>query len=113
MLRSVSHDLRTPLAGIKTAVTSLLSRELVWGPDATAEFLGTIDAETDRLTRLVENLLDMSRLQAGALTLQIQPLAVEDLVSRALASVSAPTEHVVLAVPDHQRVGGLQPLGRQ
>ena len=100
MLRSVSHDLRTPLAGIKTAVTSLLSRELVWGPDATAEFLGTIDAETDRLTRLVENLLDMSRLQAGALTLQIQPLAVEDLVSRALASVSAPTEHVVLAVPD-------------
>ena len=54
LLRSVSHDLRTPLAGIKASVTSLLSDDVTWNQDAARDFLQTIDAECDRLTRLVE-----------------------------------------------------------
>ena len=66
LLASVSHDLRTPLASIKAASSSLLSDQLSFGPDETRILLQTIDDETDRLSSLVENLLDMSRLQAGS-----------------------------------------------
>ena len=66
LLRSVSHDLRTPLAGIKASVTSLLADDVTWSPDVARDFLQTIDADCDRLTRLVGNLLDASRLQADA-----------------------------------------------
>ena len=65
LLNSVSHDLRTPLASIKGSVTSLLDPEVRWSEEQRAEFLRTIDAESDRLTHLVHNLLDMSRLEAG------------------------------------------------
>ena len=67
LLSAVSHDLRTPLSAIKASVTSLLQRDVDWTPEARQEFLETIDEETDRLNALVGNLLDMSRLQAGAL----------------------------------------------
>ena len=100
MLRSVSHDLRTPLAGIKTAVTSLLSPEVTWNAATTKEFLETVDVETDRLTRLVDNLLDMSRLQAGALSLRAQPLAIEDVIAAALGSLSSRTDQIRVDVPD-------------
>ena len=66
ILSAVSHDLRTPLAGIKASVTSLLQQDVDWTPEERAEFLATIDEETDRLNDLVGNLLDMSRLQTGA-----------------------------------------------
>src|SRR5690606_27872667 len=61
ILQAVSHDLRTPLTGIKASVTSLLSPEVTFGPDDTALLLSTIDQEVDRLDRVVGNLLDMSR----------------------------------------------------
>ena len=67
ILSAVSHDLRTPLAGIKASVTSLLDDEIDWPAGDREAFLATIDAETDRLDGLVGNLLDMSRLQTGAL----------------------------------------------
>jgi two-component system sensor histidine kinase KdpD len=87
LLAAVSHDLRTPLASIKACVTSLLADDVDWTPEATTEFLATIDEETDRLTALVANLLDMSRLQAGALSLHRRPVGVEEIVPAALSSL--------------------------
>jgi K+-sensing histidine kinase KdpD len=66
LLQAVSHDLRTPLASIKASATSLTQDDVEWSKDETREFLATITEETDRLTALVGNLLDMSRIQAGA-----------------------------------------------
>ena len=67
LLSSVSHDLRTPLTSIKTAATSLLQHEVQLDADTHEDFLLTIEREADRLNRLVENLLDMSRIEGGAL----------------------------------------------
>ena len=67
MLRAVSHDLRTPLAGIKASVSSLRQRDIDWPAAERDDFLETIEEETDRLTSIITNLLDLSRLQAGAL----------------------------------------------
>jgi two-component system sensor histidine kinase KdpD len=67
ILSSVSHELRSPLAAIKAAVTSLRSGDVEWNSEATAELLAVIEEDTDQLNQLVGNLLDMSRLEAGAL----------------------------------------------
>ncbi len=67
LLSSVSHELRTPLSAIKAAVTSLRSGAVAWDSDARQELLATIEEETDHLNRLVGNLLDMSRIESGAL----------------------------------------------
>jgi two-component system, OmpR family, sensor histidine kinase KdpD len=87
LLAAVSHDLRTPLASIKACVTSLLADDVDWPAEAITEFCRTIDEETDRLTSLVANLLDMSRLQAGALSLHRRPVGVEEIVPAALSSL--------------------------
>jgi len=65
ILASVSHDLRTPLTSIRTAVESLLSRDVDWNEDSRQEFYTIIDEEVDRLSRLVQNLLEMARIEAG------------------------------------------------
>ena len=67
LLAAVSHDLRTPLASAKAAVTSLRSDDVDFSDEDRDELLATADESLDRLSRLVANLLDMSRLQAGAL----------------------------------------------
>ncbi len=67
LLSSVSHDLRTPLAVIKGAVTNLLDDAVGWAPAVRHELLTTINEETDRLNRLVSDLLEMSRIEAGTL----------------------------------------------
>jgi two-component system sensor histidine kinase KdpD len=99
ILSAVSHDLRTPLAAIKASVTSLLQRDVEWTPEARQEFLETIDEETDRLNALVGNLLDMSRLQAGALEISAEPVALEEVLPAALHSLGVPDETVRLDVP--------------
>ncbi|QXC59792.1 sensor histidine kinase KdpD [Aquihabitans sp. G128] len=100
LLRAVSHDLRTPLASIKASVSSLLQDDVDWQPDATAEFLATIDEETDRLNDLVGNLLDMSRLETGVLQVTAYPVGWEEVVASALASISEPTGRVEVVVPE-------------
>lgn len=67
LLSSVSHEFRTPLATIKAATTSLLSEEVAWNADDRKELLSAVDEEADYLNYLVGNLLDMSRIEAGAL----------------------------------------------
>lgn len=67
LLTAVSHDLRTPLASIKASATSLLQENIQWDAGTQRDFLTAINEETDRLTRLVSNFLDLSRIQGGAL----------------------------------------------
>ncbi len=100
LLSAVSHDLRTPIAAIKASVTSLLQRDVDWTPEAREEFVRTIDEETDRLNALVGNLLDMSRLQAGALEISATPIGVEQVLPAALQSLGAGEDAVELDVPE-------------
>jgi two-component system sensor histidine kinase KdpD len=87
LLAAVGHDLRTPLAAIKTAATSLLARDVTVAEEVQHELLETIDAETDRLTALVGNLLDMSRIQAGAVIVQPQAIWLEEVLAEGAATV--------------------------
>jgi two-component system sensor histidine kinase KdpD len=100
LLTAVSHDLRTPLASIKASVTSLLSAEVSWSADHIRSFLEAIDQETDRLTDLVANLLDMSRLQTGVLHPDLQPVGAEEVVFSALTSLSGDTSRIQPDVPE-------------
>ena len=100
LLAAVSHDLRTPLASIKALTSGWLEPDVDWTPADTQEFIGTIDAEADRLHKLVENLLDMSRLQAGALELTSRRIGLDELVPAALASLGGAADDVVIDVPE-------------
>jgi two-component system sensor histidine kinase KdpD len=100
LLAAVSHDLRTPLASIKAAATSVLSREVTWSPEAIRGFCETIDVEADRLNHLVGNLLDMSRLQAGVLTASRRSAGIEEATYSAVKSLSRDTTRLDVAVPD-------------
>jgi two-component system sensor histidine kinase KdpD len=100
LLAAVSHDLRTPLASIKASVSSLLQTDVDWTPEANEEFLRTIDEESDRLNTLVGNLLDMSRLQTGAVELVLRAVGLEEVVPRALSTVPSSAERVVIDVPE-------------
>nr|BFE59072.1 sensor histidine kinase KdpD [Dactylosporangium thailandense] len=97
LLSAVSHDLRTPLAAAKVAVGSLRSPDVDFSPEDTAELLATAEEALDRLTRLVENLLDMSRLQAGALALTLEPVDLADVLPRAADDLDAA---VAITVPE-------------
>lgn len=88
LLAAVGHDLRTPLAGIKAAVTSLRQTDVEWSDRERQELLGTIEESTDRLEAVVGNLLDASRLQAGALSVQLDAVALDEVVAGALVALS-------------------------
>jgi two-component system sensor histidine kinase KdpD len=100
LLAAVGHDLRTPLAGVKAAVSSLREPGLDLPPDARAELLATIEESTDRLDALVENLLSMSRLQAGMLSVRLEPVALDAVVAQALLHQPDGAGRVELDVPD-------------
>ncbi|TDC58280.1 sensor histidine kinase KdpD [Actinomadura sp. KC345] len=84
LLNAVSHDLRTPLASAKAAVDSLGTTSVDWTPEERAELLDTAAQSLDRLDRLVANLLDMSRLEAGVLGIAAQPVALDEIMPRVL-----------------------------
>jgi two-component system sensor histidine kinase KdpD len=100
LLRAVSHDLRTPLASIKASVTSLLQSDVTWSPDEGKEFLLTIDEEADRLDHLVADLLDASRLEAGAVSADMRPVALDEVVPAALATISGLETAIAVRVPE-------------
>ncbi len=80
LLRAVGHDLRSPLASAKASVTSLRSSDVEWSPAERDELLETADESLDRLSRLVDNLLDLSRLQAGVLPVFTRPTALDEIL---------------------------------
>ncbi|HKA83176.1 MAG TPA: ATP-binding protein [Acidimicrobiales bacterium] len=100
LLQAVSHDLRTPLAGIKASASSLRQLDIAWSDVDRNEFLRTIEDETDRLTTLVGNLLDMSRIQAGAVAPRARPVGLEEVVPAALAGLGERADKVDVDVPE-------------
>ncbi|MGW2934969.1 ATP-binding protein [Streptomyces sp. NPDC001156] len=88
LLRAVGHDLRTPLAAGWAAVTSLRSRDVQFSPEDRDELLATADESMAKLNRLVENLLDLSRLEAGALTLKLRVTTLEEVLPMAMSDFS-------------------------
>src|SRR5215207_6550234 len=100
LLQAVSHDLRTPLAGIKASASSLRQPDITWSDVDRDEFLRTIEDETDRLTALVGNLLDMSRIQAGAVAPTTRVVGLEEVVPAVLASLGARAQKVEVDVPE-------------
>ncbi|MFJ4168046.1 ATP-binding protein [Paenarthrobacter sp. NPDC089714] len=89
ILRAVSHDLRTPLAGIKLAVSSLRQEDVQFPPDVERELLETIESYADRLDHLVDNLLDMSRITADAVNPLLAGIAWAEVLPDALRGVPA------------------------
>lgn len=105
LLSAVGHDLRTPLTSIKAAASSLRDPSLPTSAEDRAELLATVEESADRLTGLVDNLLDSSRLATGAVTPQRRPVGYPEIVAMALAGLPAPGlgasgEHVRVEVPD-------------
>ncbi|MFF6783967.1 DUF4118 domain-containing protein [Streptomyces sp. NPDC012510] len=98
LLAAVSHDLRTPLAGIKAAVSSLRSEDVAWSEEDRAELLEGIEDGADRLDHLVGNLLDMSRLRTGTVTPLIREIDLDEVVPMALGGV--PDGSVALEIPE-------------
>ena len=100
LLTAVGHDLRTPLAGIKAAVSSLRQSDISLPPDAQAELLATVEESADSLDALVENLLSMSRLQAGVMSVHARAVALDAVVAEALLHTADHGARVEVAVPD-------------
>ena len=98
LLAAVGHDLRTPLAAIKAAVSSLRDPGLDLPAAAQTELQETIEVSADRMADLVENLLAMSRLRAGALSVHPRPVALDEVVAAAL--LHSPPMPVTVDVPD-------------
>ena len=99
LLAAVSHDLRTPLASIKAAVSSLRSTDVEWTAEDEAALLATIEESADRLDALVANLLDMSRLQTGSVEPHLRPVDVDEIVPTALSGLP-PSALIELNVPE-------------
>jgi two-component system sensor histidine kinase KdpD len=87
LLSAVSHDLRTPLAAAKVAVSSLRAEDVAFSAEDTAELLATIEESIDQLTALVGNLLDSSRLAAGVVRPELHRVYLEETMQRALVSI--------------------------
>jgi K+-sensing histidine kinase KdpD len=100
ILRAVSHDLRTPLMAILTSASTLSRPGLELDEADRAELLATVVDAAHRLDRLVSNLLDLSRLQAGAAEPHAMLVAVDDLVIEALDGLGADSARVEVALPD-------------
>ncbi|MGW2017766.1 ATP-binding protein [Streptomyces sp. NPDC001927] len=100
LLAAVSHDLRTPLAAGWAAVGSLRSPDVEFTPEEQDELLATADESMARLSRLVDNLLDMSRLQAGALTLHLRATTLEEVLPAALDSLPPDGPAPVIHTPE-------------
>jgi two-component system sensor histidine kinase KdpD len=102
LLSSVSHELRTPLSTIKAAASSLRANEVSWDSPARAELIAAIDDEADHLNMLVGNLLDMSRIESGALKPKLEWNILSEIVGSVLARMkhSAEEHKLEIDVPE-------------
>jgi two-component system sensor histidine kinase KdpD len=112
MFSSVTHDLRTPLASIKASVTSLLDSSVRHDASQQQELLQTVLEESDRLNRLVGNILDLARIRAGALTPRRTMTSVDEVVEAVVARLRPITEgvRVELQVPQEAAEAEIDPV---
>ena len=96
LFSSVTHDLRTPLASIKAGVSSLLSDDVAYDPAQRRELLTTVLEETDRMNRLVGNLMDLSKIRAGALVPAREAAAIDEIVDATVARMRPSLNGVVV-----------------
>ncbi len=103
LISTVSHELRTPLTNIKGYVTTLLADDVKWDPELQRRFLQTISDEADRLTELISDLLDLSRIESGSIKVNRQPIEPEmlkTLIERAARSARpSPTDRLKVNLP--------------
>lgn len=100
LLAAVGHDLRTPLAAAKASVSGLRSRDIRLGASDRDELLKAADESLDKLSALVDNLLDMSRLQAGAMAVVLAPTPIEEVAARALDGIGPQARKVLIDIPE-------------
>jgi len=100
LISTVSHELRTPLASIKGYTTTLLAEDVKWDLQSQHEFLKIISSETDRLSALVSDLLDLSRFEAGSLVLECSECDIIELIKRAATNASPkPGDRLQIDIP--------------
>lgn len=96
LLSTVSHELRTPLASIKGYATSLLRTDVEWDDETRTEFLQIIDEESDRLSEIIADLLEMSEIEAGVLRVEKEPVRIPRLVQKVVKKLKpSAKEHPV------------------
>lgn len=101
LLAAVGHDLRTPLASIKAAVTSLRQTDVEFTDPEREDLLETVETSTDRLQTLLANLLDASRVQADAVPVQLQPTGFADVIATVVRSLNVQhRQRLDLDLPD-------------
>src|SRR6266566_3167795 len=102
LLSSISHDLRTPLASIKASASSLLQEDVQWSDEERRSFTLSIEREADRLNRLVANLLDMSRIEGGALKPEKEWYPIDELIHDVLGHLQPMLQNraVIAHLPD-------------
>ncbi len=101
LLDSVSHDLRTPLATIRAAAGSMLDESVTWTEEDHREAFQAIDSEAERMGRLVRNLLDLSKIEGGALKPELEPCDLDDVVGQVVRRAQASaSKRLVVELPD-------------
>lgn len=100
LLAAVSHDLRTPLASIKAAISSLRQSDITWSPDDEAALMASVEESTDRLGTLIDNLLDMSRLQSDLVRPLQRDVGLDEVLPGALAGLAAEDRSKVAVADD-------------
>jgi signal transduction histidine kinase len=99
-LAMISHELRTPLTSIKGFATTLLAEDVQWQPENQRDFIETIDVEADKLSDLIEQLLDLSRLEAGTMRIVVRPVTWQEILSTAMHPLRALTVNHKLVVEE-------------
>lgn len=98
LLTSISHDLKTPLAGIKAAVSSLLDSTVSWSQDDVQSFLETIDSQADRLDRVISDILDLNRIESGVVRAMRRTANVRELLEDAIERTRTSTAGRVVSI---------------
>jgi signal transduction histidine kinase/DNA-binding response OmpR family regulator len=98
---TVSHELRTPLTSIKGYTTTLLRTDVAWKEKIGHEYLGIIDEECDKLLELIDNILEVAKLEAGALRIHPEPVLIRGVLERAISEAQArhPSAKITLDLP--------------
>lgn len=102
---TMAHELKTPLANIRAHLSALLARDLEWSFEEQQDFLQTADGQVERLVGMINHVLDASRVEAGALRLQLEPVLLpemlEDVEERLEALIASSNRRLQITLPPH------------